>query len=910
MPFSSSISFARHFLLFNLILLYAGYLPGQDCTDPPSFADGSPEGVSAAAIGILPDAREEGEYYQDVTTDGKYALLELRNYDSDVKDAFHVYERTEAGWVFADEVAPNINEGGHTFAGEFVFVGDPEQEQVLVYRRNEQGSWLLDGELENPFGNNLSSFGMFLAATDDYLVVLPRFPEGQNSARNIFGFVYRLVGEQWILDGELKLDEADLSVNNDETAVAVQDDRVVLVHGEATDRTAYIFDRKGTRTVSEGRWPEAASFKVAVDRSSSEPNIAMWGNQILFGTGTYEEDGTEFGAAIYVYEQAGTSDWNLLQTIELADDMPQEFGSHLYIANDILILPNFPSFSVANDEDPVYDEVIASSLYVFSENDGWSLAGSVDHPRPPREARLPEAYVTGGYVVAASGGTFLYLAAYAAEFDSSPSEIAEFFFSYDLSSGYILPAQSLTACAAPGYRPEVTSDCDVTLTADPTVPTEPGTYEITWTALYADGNGLKASQQITVTEEEVVLPLLERFTVPPGCWNADPAWTVIDGAYHLLPNDEQTDNNFLALPPLNLEAESTYDVSFQYRAIGGDGGGQLRLGFVGEQPFFADDNAPSAIQRVELLVTPPADGEVTLIFSSPRDEMGEGILLDDVRVAAYDPPVTDGAEQLAGNSDDACTSVRAPGIDGNAWRRILTDDGKLLAEINANGNTLGSVDVAMTDYRTAPTAPFTSAAQLGRYYSITPENGNGPYTENGGVRIRLYVTDTELSQLETASGETLDWANLIVTHYSGANEDCDLLNSTDNALTIEDIVATGDYGESAQYVEFTTTSFSEFGLTYKEAVSVNPGWAEPLTGLHLFPNPAKDHLTVSFRLLGTAPVELRLTDLFGRNVGTRRLEARAGQNRTDLDLSGLPAGTYQLTVTDGTRAGVVRVVKR
>jgi hypothetical protein len=57
-------------------------------------------------------------------------------------------------------------------------------------------------------------------------------------------------------------------------------------------------------------------------------------------------------------------------------------------------------------------------------------------------------------------------------------------------------------------------------------------------------------------------------------------------------------------------------------------------------------------------------------------------------------------------------------------------------------------------------------------------------------------------------------------------------------------------------------------------------------------------------------VRLQLTDIFGRVVQTGRYEAIAGPNRLELFLADLPSGTYLLTVTDGERAGTLRLAKR
>jgi hypothetical protein len=148
---------------------------------------------------------------------------------------------------------------------------------------------------------------------------------------------------------------------------------------------------------------------------------------------------------------------------------------------------------------------------------------------------------------------------------------------------------------------------------------------------------------------------------------------------------------------------------------------------------------------------------------------------------------------------------------------VLDENGKLLLEIDANGNDLSDVEVGMTDYGIVPTAPFLGSPLLGRYYNVTPTNGSGPYDLNGGVKIRLYFTDDELLALNTTSGQTLDWGDLAVTHYTGSDTDCDLLNSSGGEVTFETPTTTADYGQTAHYLEFTTTDFSEFGATAQSA---------------------------------------------------------------------------------------------
>jgi hypothetical protein len=107
-----------------------------------------------------------------------------------------------------------------------------------------------------------------------------------------------------------------------------------------------------------------------------------------------------------------------------------------------------------------------------------------------------------------------------------------------------------------------------------------------------------------------------------------------------------------------------------------------------------------------------------------------------------------------------------------------------------------------------------------------------------------------------------------------------------------------------------TDDFSEFGITYQEAVSVTPGWARSFAGLEAFPNPTADRLSVRLDTPVAGRATLRLTDIFGRVVHQRPIETVVGSNRLELDLTALPTGNYLLTVTDGERAGSLRVAKR
>jgi hypothetical protein len=901
---------------------------GQECGEGPVFPAGNLIDTTLVRTQRLqsPTPKNDDYFGDELAISGNYALATASFYDEEKEegtDFLYFLERRDGEW----QRVQTIERTGESYideiaiAGEYAFYSDwyyatPNDEnrrsgRVYVYRRNSSGRWeevqVLEGN-DDSIGPIDEEFGRYLQVTEDYLAVHYGRPNSSSEIPKSIVRIFELQDNEWTYHSTFQGVDTTYSKVvfdfSDENNFAFAGTRIVadMQWGERayggefeTGRVAFDFNEQS------GEWEDTFVFPEGDYRAEPpnnytfyEDDLVLQGDVAVFSTTQWTPDGDRTYSATtgqaFIYQRNNDRTWT--KTGELG-------GDGQYPLSGFAISDNYFVASGGTADEYV------DALYVF-QHDGNGQFTQIDTIREGEETEFTyEGFGDFGL----SGNTLVtgYWIGY--DDDDDSYELPGTIFFYDLAPTYTLPAASLAACAAPAYRPEVTSDCEVTLTAD-TVLTDPGTYDLTWTALDEAGNRAIATQQLTVTGQEVSLPLREDFTTAPPCWTADPAWNIFEGAFRLLPTDGQTDENSLSLPTLDLETGITYAISFRYRSLNPNGGGQLRLMTGDDAKLFDDTEAPAAYQYVELLYEPTEDGSTVLSFGSPRDAMDEGLLLDDVRVMVFAPPTTDGAAALAGNSDNACTRVRAQGVNGSAWIRVLDDNGKLLAEINPNGNALGDVVVSMTDYADAPTAPFTGDPQLGRYYGINPDNGSGPYTENGGVKIRLYVTDAELDQLSNAVGETLDWEDdLIVTHFSGPNADCDLLNSSGD-FTTEDVTTTGDYGGTAHYVEFMTDDFSEFGITYQEAVSVTPGWARSFAGLEAFPNPVADRLTVRLHTELAGRIQLQLTDIFGRTVQQRYFDAVVGANRVELDLTSVPSGTYLVTVTDGERMGTLRVVKR
>lgn len=77
------------------------------------------------------------------------------------------------------------------------------------------------------------------------------------------------------------------------------------------------------------------------------------------------------------------------------------------------------------------------------------------------------------------------------------------------------------------------------------------------------------------------------------------------------------------------------------------------------------------------------------------------------------------------------------------------------------------------------------------------------------------------------------------------------------------------------------------------------------------PNPTTGHITVKVLLAGNARQNITVTNAFGQNVWQKQMKMTKGWNLVDLDLTGLGAGIYFITITGPvqTPPTVIRIVK-
>ncbi len=86
--------------------------------------------------------------------------------------------------------------------------------------------------------------------------------------------------------------------------------------------------------------------------------------------------------------------------------------------------------------------------------------------------------------------------------------------------------------------------------------------------------------------------------------------------------------------------------------------------------------------------------------------------------------------------------------------------------------------------------------------------------------------------------------------------------------------------------------------------------SQPLLGVTIAPNPVRENLTLSFRLLHTAPVTVEISDALGRRVLTRSLGTLPrGAHSVNLSLHALSAGSYYLYLRTGNDLKTLPIIK-
>lgn len=171
-------------------------------------------------------------------------------------------------------------------------------------------------------------------------------------------------------------------------------------------------------------------------------------------------------------------------------------------------------------------------------------------------------------------------------------------------------------------------------------------------------------------------------------------------------------------------------------------------------------------------------------------------------------PIT---QATAGSCINATTVVI--NADNNSlWVPITGPDGNILAEINANGNNLGTVTSSFYLNDDEVREDATKRLYLDRNISLSVQN---PLPEGATARVRLYITEDELQSLvnaTTSQGLTSGVGGIEDLRIRKNNNTCAGGYTADNDVIITPSYAEA-YGASGYVLQGEIQSFSSFYLT-------------------------------------------------------------------------------------------------
>ena len=183
---------------------------------------------------------------------------------------------------------------------------------------------------------------------------------------------------------------------------------------------------------------------------------------------------------------------------------------------------------------------------------------------------------------------------------------------------------------------------------------------------------------------------------------------------------------------------------------------------------------------------------------------------------------------------DVCTSFSNTVTAGGGWTPINDASNKIIASINApSGVDLGTVTVQVK--RSSSTDTHISGDGntykiLPRYFQISSSNFATASNFPSSVGIRLYFTAAELDTMNNAdmgtNGITTHVASVMnITHYFGANQNCEINDNTMTAAYVELLSpSAGTVGclNENHYLETSVGHFSEFAIHEPAAQALLP----------------------------------------------------------------------------------------
>lgn len=273
--------------------------------------------------------------------------------------------------------------------------------------------------------------------------------------------------------------------------------------------------------------------------------------------------------------------------------------------------------------------------------------------------------------------------------------------------------------------------------------------------------------------------------------------------------------------------------------------------------------------------------------------------------------------QVAPGTPGNCQRVLSVTINSSnyyQWVPLIDEKGNAVAEINANGNILGTVRASYYTHDGSARQDAAGRFCLSRNITITPSMQ--PVTP---VSIRLYIRKAEFESLKNTPKSGVSTVNDLTVFQN--NGSCiDAVTSAALPLTATatnwgpDHVYTAQTGSLATFYfagkDNTPLPGENYRLQVKEDATPAPLQAAALN-IQLNGNPVTGNNLV-FQIYSPAELSLPVTvyDLTGKAIATTQLHLQKGIQTRSMTCAQIPAGVYHAAFHSAGKVHTVRFIRR
>ncbi len=293
--------------------------------------------------------------------------------------------------------------------------------------------------------------------------------------------------------------------------------------------------------------------------------------------------------------------------------------------------------------------------------------------------------------------------------------------------------------------------------------------------------------------------------------------------------------------------------------------------------------------RVDLDLSAFAGQTKILLAFEARGKRGTAFAIDDIQI--YNTV-------LRSSSGIFSAVAPCPIASGNQWVDLRDDQNNLIAQLNPNGNNLGSlcfgVNIVTNTLRSERLGVHPNKKD--NYYFVRNLWLQSAMTPTTPIGIRLYYAPSDfgvmLDSVKNRTGTTLTKTDLQVLNYANATfaDDLDVLNNDYSTGTSTYYTPTDNVLNGFNYFGFATSKLGEQNVVYSRQVTGVKQAGEAFK-IEVFPNPAHTKLTLSAAL--TFP---HTCYTIYNAIGQPMMYGELLEPSTALNISALTNGVYLIRI--------------